>query len=238
MNAGANEGARRPLASRGTAWARWGTRRLAATSITPNQVSLAGVLAAVAAGLLLAFGGPAEGGTRVACLLLAALLCQLRLLCNLFDGLLAVEASRGTPDGGVWNEVPDRVADVAMLVGLGFAAGLPWLGWMAATFAVSTAYVREHGRALGQGADFRGPMAKQQRVAVVTGAAVVSALWSAPGAPWTAPWTVSGPGDGATAVLTVASWVIVVGSAVTSVRRTSALMARLNASGERGRANP
>ena len=209
MNDEIGEGARRPLASRGTAWARWGTRRLAATSITPNQVSIAGVLAAMAAGLLLALGGPSEGGTRVLALLLAAVLCQVRLLCNLFDGLLAVEAGRSTPDGGVYNEVPDRVADVAMLVGCGFAVGLPWFGWMAATLAVSTAYVREHGRALGQGADFRGPMAKQQRVAVVTGAAVVSALW---------PW------DGATTILLVALWVVAVGSAVTAARRVARLL--------------
>jgi hypothetical protein len=51
---------------------------------------------------------------------------------------------------------------------LGYAFGIPWLGWLTALLAVLTAYIRVFGGALGFAQDFRGPMAKQQRMAVFT----------------------------------------------------------------------
>ena len=57
------------------------------------------------------------------------MLCvQLRLLCNLLDGMVAVEGGRSSPVGALYNEVPDRVADSLLLVALGYAVGIPWLG--------------------------------------------------------------------------------------------------------------
>jgi phosphatidylglycerophosphate synthase len=82
----------------------------------------------------------------------------------------------------VWNELPDRVADVLLLAGAGYGAatagldGGDALGWIAAVLAVMTAYVRELGRGLGQPADFSGPMAKQHRMAALTATCAVSAL--------------------------------------------------------------
>ncbi len=55
--------------------------------------------------------------------LLAAALVQLRLLANMFDGMVAVETNTASPVGELFNEVPDRVSDAAILVGLGYAAG-------------------------------------------------------------------------------------------------------------------
>ena len=206
---------RRPLAVRGTGWAQAAARRLAATSVTPNRISFAGMVAALLAGALLAFGGTKDGAVRATAFVIAALLCQVRLLCNLFDGMVAVEGGKSTPDGGVWNEVPDRVSDVAILVGCGAAVGIAWLGWMAASAALATAYVREHGRALGQPSDFSGPMAKQHRMALVTVAAPVAGLWP-----------FGGDGD---AVLIAALWAIAVGGALTAGRRLRSLVRRLNA---------
>jgi phosphatidylglycerophosphate synthase len=117
---------------------------------------------------------------RVTLFIAAALFCQLRLLCNLFDGMVAVEGGKGEADGPFWNEFPDRVADVFIFVGAGYGIGAPALGFAAAAFAVLTAYVRELGRANGAPSDFSGPMAKQHRMATITLAAVLSAfegLW-------------------------------------------------------------
>ena len=207
-------GPRRPLASRGSRWARAVSRRLAATSITPNRVSLAGLVGAAAGGLALALGGHADGAARALWMALAAALCQFRLLCNLFDGMLAVEAGRATPDGGVWNEVPDRFSDIALFVGCGVGIGEPALGWAAAALAVLCAYVRENGVAVDGVADFAGPMAKQQRMAVLTVAALASGLWPFGGDP--------------DAVLEIALWAIALGAALTSVRRVARALARLN----------
>jgi phosphatidylglycerophosphate synthase len=200
------EGSRRPLASRNTGWARAVTRRLAATAITANQISIAGMAFAAMAGLAFWGAGGAGGLSRAVLLILAAAGCQLRLLCNLFDGLVAVEAGRAAPDGPFWNEFPDRVSDTLIFVGLGLGLGAPALGWAAAAMAILTAYVRELGRANGLPADFSGPMAKPQRMALLTGAALLSVaepLWSGHGG-----------------LLMLALWLVALGSAVTAARRS------------------
>lgn len=204
---------RRPLASRDTGWAKTLTRWLAASPVTPNQISMASMGFAALAGLAFWQAGGAEGAARAVLLVLGAVCVQLRLLCNLLDGLVAVEAGKGSPDGAFWNEFPDRIADILILVGLGYGAGLPALGFAAAGFAVLTAYVRELGRACGQSADFSGPMAKPHRMAAVTAAAVLSLfepLWS-------------GRGE----VLTIALWLIALGTLLTALRRAARLVKAL-----------
>ncbi|MBD9510192.1 CDP-alcohol phosphatidyltransferase family protein [Ensifer sp. ENS10] len=173
-------GDRRPLASRNTRWAQAIARRLASMNVTPNRISQASMLAAAFAGLAFWLTGETQDGVRVTLFFAAALFCQLRLLCNLFDGMVAVEGGKGEADGPFWNEFPDRVADVFIFVGAGYGIGAPALGFAAAAFAVLTAYVRELGRANGAPSDFSGPMAKQHRMATITLAAVLSAfegLW-------------------------------------------------------------
>ncbi|MCK3777747.1 CDP-alcohol phosphatidyltransferase family protein [Ensifer sesbaniae] len=173
-------GDRRPLASRNTRWAQAIARRLASMNVTPNRISQASMLAAAFAGLAFWLTGETQDGVRVALFVAAALFCQLRLLCNLFDGMVAVEGGKGEADGPFWNEFPDRIADIFIFVGAGYGIGFPALGFAAAAFAVLTAYVRELGHANGAPSDFSGPMAKQHRMAAMTLAAALSAfegLW-------------------------------------------------------------
>jgi phosphatidylglycerophosphate synthase len=206
---------RRPLASRDSGWARAIARRLSRASVTPNQISMASMVMAAVAGIAFWQAGMAEGGARVGLLLLAALFCQFRLLCNLFDGMVAIEGGKQAPDGPFWNEFPDRVADILILVGAGYGVGLPALGWAAAAFAVLTAYTRELGRNCGLPADFSGPMAKQHRMAVITAAALLSLLeplWS-----------------GHDQVLVGALWLIALGAAITACRRAATIVSRLRA---------
>jgi len=199
---------RRPLSSRDTGWARAVTARLVETSITPNQISMASMAAAALAGAGFWAAGSTDGWLRSGLFVSAALFCQIRLLCNLFDGLVAVEGGRHTADGAFWNEFPDRVADILILVGAGLGAAEPALGWAAATFAVLTAYVRELGRASGLPADFRGPMAKQHRMALMTAAALAAAF-----APL---WPVAGM------AVTAALWIVAIGAGLTALRRAAA----------------
>lgn len=72
---------------------------------------------------------------------------QGRLICNLLDGMVAVEGGLRSPVGAVFNDLPDRVSDSLILIGAGYGlAGFityaPQLGWAAALMAVMTAYVR------------------------------------------------------------------------------------------------
>lgn len=206
---------RRPLASRDSGWARTIVRKLSTASVTPNQISMASMLMAAAVGVTFWQAGMATGGSRVALLLVAALFCQFRLLCNLFDGMVAIEGGKQAPDGPFWNEFPDRVADILILVSAGYGVGQPALGWTAAAFAVLTAYTRELGRNCGLPADFSGPMAKQHRMATITAATVLSLLeplWS-----------------GHNSVLVAALWLIAIGAAITAIRRAANIVRKLRA---------
>lgn len=210
----ADDSNRRPLASRQTGWAAALTRSLAATSITPNQISIVSMVFAALAGLAFWQVGQSADTTMRAILLIAGgAFCQLRLLCNLLDGMVAVEAGKGSPDGAFWNEFPDRVSDLVILVGLGYGVDAPALGWAAAALAILTAYVRELGRGCGLPADFSGPMAKPHRMALITAATVASLfapLW-----------------DGRNELLLAALWIVAIGSAFTALRRSWRIVGKL-----------
>lgn len=202
---------RRPLATRNTGWARSLATALAQSSISPNQISMLSVVfAAIGAGMLAWVVSP--GG-----LLLAAACTQLRLLCNLLDGMVAIEGGKHSPTGALYNELPDRVADSLLIVALGHGCGLPWLGWLGALLAALTAYVRQTGAGLGLGQDYRGPMAKPHRMAVLTAACVLGALEL-----WLhhTRWA-----------LLAAAVVIAAGSALTCATRTRAIAHQLRARG-------
>jgi phosphatidylglycerophosphate synthase len=181
---------RRPLKVRDAAFARGLAARLAGAKVGPDAISATSVAFAVLGGALMMASGAFEGWGRALALVAAALCIQGRLLCNLLDGMVAVEHGRASPAGPVWNELPDRFADVFLLAGAGYGAqtaglsGGDALGWIAAVLAVMTAYVRELGRGLGQPADFSGPMAKQHRMAALTatcGIAALEPLWGGKG---------------------------------------------------------
>ena len=157
-----NTEARRPLASRSTRWAATFSTAAVRIGLTADGISVLSLVfaAAGAAGLLWL---PAPWNLA-AC----ALGIQLRLLCNLLDGMVAIEGGRKSKVGVLYNEVPDRVADSLFIVVLGYAIGIPWLGWLGALAAAVTAYIRVLGGTFGLAQDFRGPMAKQHRMAAMT----------------------------------------------------------------------
>lgn len=161
---------RRPIATRSSSWARWVARQLDRLGFTPNSISIASIGFAAFSGAAAWFG----------LWLLVAVAIQLRLLCNLFDGMVAVEGGKATPTGGVFNELPDRVADSLTLIGIGYGVGWPQLGLWCALGAALTAYVRVLGASLGAPHYFFGPMAKQHRMALCTAASIV-AFWWRPG---------------------------------------------------------
>jgi phosphatidylglycerophosphate synthase len=170
---------RRPLKVRDKAWAHSLAHIVAARRITPNTISLASVFFAGVAGACLFFWQRFDLIGRVAALVGAAAGIQLRLICNLIDGMVAVEGKMGTKSGEVFNDMPDRFADLMILVGAGYGLMFAWgreLGWLAGTFAVLTAYVRVLGGALGLKQSFAGPIAKQHRMAIMTFSSLASAV--------------------------------------------------------------
>ena len=163
---------RRPLKSRDRAWAKALASTLVRLRIRPNLISLFSIVFALlaCAGFLLSRN--ALGGQRLIWLLVAAAGIQLRLLCNLLDGMVAVEGKMGSKVGEIYNDFPDRIADPLIIVPAGYAIGIPELGWAAGLLAVMTAYVRVLGGSMRVPQDFVGPMAKPHRMATLTVAAV------------------------------------------------------------------
>ena len=201
---------RRPIAARAHGWARAMSTLLARSMVTPNQISVLSILFAGGGAAMLVWV-PTPAG-----FLVCAACVQLRLLCNLLDGMVAVEGGRQTACGMLYNEFPDRIADSLLLVGLGMAAGQPWLGWLGALLAALTTYVRMTGASLGLGQDFRGPMAKQHRMAVLTATCVAAAglgLFRSEAA--------------LPVLLGAAAWAIALGSLLTCASRTLAMAKRL-----------
>ncbi len=201
---------RRVLKTRQKAWVAWLTKKLVATRMTPNQISIVSIVCALVSGLsFYAFAHHTAWGW----LLLAAVFIQLRLLCNMMDGLVAVEGGKGTASGELFNDIPDRFADIFILLGAGYAAAdLPWgatLGWTAAVLAVLTAYIRTLGASLGAPVSFMGPMAKQHRMGLLTAAALLSVAELIIRGTYT--------------LLLLAMLVIIVGSLWTCYRRAAAI---------------
>lgn len=199
---------RRPIAARDHPLSQRIAHRLARSGVTANSISIVGLVAGCAAGLAFAatelapifgpylwFGG--------------ALLIQLRLAANMFDGMVALETGTAAPVGELYNEVPDRISDCATLIGIGIAVGDFGLGAAAALGAVATAYIRAVGKGAGARSDFSGPMAKQQRMFLLTVLAVWMALAPAHWQP--TPWGLALP--------RWALWIVILGTAVTALRR-------------------
>jgi len=199
--------ARRPLASRSTRWAGWLAGTAVRAGFTADGISILSLVFSAAGAAALLWLPPPWN------LLAAAAGVQLRLLCNLLDGMVAIEGARKSKVGVLYNEVPDRVADSLFLVTMGYVIGIPWLGWLAALAAAVTAYIRVLGGTFGLAQDFRGPMAKQHRMAVMTAGCLAGAVeffW-----------------NGGQHALVAAAWIIALGSVVTCGTRIRAIAHQL-----------
>jgi phosphatidylglycerophosphate synthase len=211
--------ARRPLKTRDATWARALARWLAALGVSPNRISLLSLAFAGIGALAMLAAPAANPGLRMSLFVLAAACIQLRLLCNLLDGMVAVEGGLGSRSGEIYNDLPDRIADPLLIVPAGYASGFAWgpeLAWMAGLLALMTAYIRMLGGACGLAQGFHGPMAKPHRMATMTVGLAAAAL--------AVPLGLDGP------ALIAALLVVALGAAYTVVRRTRAILAALEAS--------
>jgi phosphatidylglycerophosphate synthase len=208
--------ARRPLTSRNSAWAGTIARACVKANLSPNTISVASVLFAAAAAALFSVTPDARPRDLPWLMIGAALMVQGRLLCNLLDGMVAIEGGKKTKSGEIYNELPDRLADPIILIGAGYCLMTPPLwGWLAAVLALLTAYVRALGVAAGASQQFCGPMAKPHRMATITVAAIVQTILPLTGFSF--------------AVMTYALMLICAGCVITIIRRTVRIVRELEA---------
>jgi len=217
---------RRPIASRRWRISQKLASHLAERGIAPNAISIAGMACGLLAGCLFA------ATSRNLALapwfwLLGAVLVQLRLVANMLDGMVAMLTHTSSPVGELYNEVPDRISDTAIFVGLGYAVGgAPTLGFAAALAAMLTAYARTTCVAAGAPANFCGPMAKQHRMVAVTCLALASLVVPADNGLWQYVSHAFTPTN-------LALSIIIVGSVITAVRRLTASARHLGRGGTR-----
>jgi phosphatidylglycerophosphate synthase len=186
--------------------------------VSPNSISIASIAVATVGAMAVLAVPAVTAGTRSALLVLAATCIQLRLLCNLLDGMVAVEGGLGSSSGEIYNELPDRIADPLLIVPAGYATGYLWgpeLAWIAALLALLTAYIRALGAISGLRQGFQGPMAKPHRMAAMTLGLLLAAL--------AVPWGLDGT------LLLITLLVVGLGTFWTLMRRTRAILRALEA---------
>jgi phosphatidylglycerophosphate synthase len=151
------------------------------------------MLAAAAAGVCFWQAGAAPG-----LLIPAALFCYVRLWLNMLDGMVALAAKKASRTGEIANELPDRVSDVLIFVGVAHSElNSPLLGYWTAIFALLVAYVGTLGQAVGVQREFSGWMAKPWRMAALHAGAWLALVFY---------WC--GDGDHRFANLTVLDWTL------------------------------
>jgi phosphatidylglycerophosphate synthase len=211
---------RRPLASRELKIWQKLAAALAARNVSPNFISVAGMIVGIAAGVALYATSLVDGWQQRVLWLAGAAGIQLRLLANMLDGMVAIAQQRASPLGELYNELPDRVSDIAIIVGAGYAVGgSPTLGYLAACITVVTAYVRAVGKAAGVSNLFLGPMAKPHRMFTLT---IASLLIFALPAKWQPDWTGRHFG-----LIAAALAIIIFGGCITTFRRVAAIVRHL-----------
>jgi phosphatidylglycerophosphate synthase len=171
--------ARRPIADTFRKTAALPVHWCVRLGIHPNWVSFSSIVAASVAGLCFWQAHlypwlliPAVGGLYV------------RLWLNMLDGMVALASGKASRTGEIANELPDRISDVLIFVGVAHSGLCHVLtGYWAAIFALLVAYVGTLGQAVGARREFGGVMSKPWRmVALHLGAwTTLGLLWWADG---------------------------------------------------------
>ena len=143
---------------------------LARRGVSPDAVTLAGIPVGLLAGacVLASPGLPAL-------LLLVPLLAAIRLTLNLLDGSLARRTGRMHARGEFYNEVGDRLTDLAFLVPVAFVPGANQATvLLGASGAVLASYAGLATRAAGGDRVYRGLLSKPGRMVLVSVFAVLA----------------------------------------------------------------
>ncbi len=212
-----NQADRRPIKSRGWPLFAKLASALANRRVSPNAISISSILIAfIGACLMIASVHIEQPFLISVCLVLAAVMVQLRLICNLLDGMVAERSNSNSPIGRIYNEAPDRISDILLLLGFGCLANTHLtfaFGAIAACMAVLTAYVRMLAHEVATPQPFLGPMAKPQRMAILTLSLILLAFlpdhfaeqWWGPSNGW--------------GIVECVLWFVILGCLITSWRR-------------------
>jgi len=181
--------------------------RLASAGVTPDQVTIAAVPVALVGGAFLL----ASPDVPVL-YLVVPLLVSARIVLNLIDGNMARRTGMSHPRGELYNEVGDRLADIAFLAPVAFLPGAsPHLVLLGVLMGVMASFIGITAKAAGSERIYRGVLSKPGRMALLVACCVV-AFALGPGD--TRAWEAFGP-------------LLLLGTALTVLERTVIAIRRL-----------
>ena len=165
--------ARRPIAQIFRRTGDGATNLCVRLGIPPDAISYSSILAALAAALCFW-----KSGRHAWLLIVAPLFCYLRLWFNMLDGMVAAAAGKASARGEIVNDLPDRISDVIIFVGVAHSTLMnPSIGYWTAIFSLFTAYVGLFGQAIGGRREFGGIMSKPWRMVALSLGAWAMFVW-------------------------------------------------------------
>jgi phosphatidylglycerophosphate synthase len=191
------------------------TRLCVRLQIGPDAISYLSMVAAFLAAVLFW-----KSGRHPLFLFFAPLLCYVRLWCNMLDGMVALASGRASLRGEILNDLPDRVSDLLIFVGVAHSGLMkPFLGYWAAMLALLTAYVGMLGQAVGVHREFSGIMSKPWRMVFLHAGA-----WVTLGCLW---WNNGDISFGNLTILDLTCVIVIAGCFQTIIVRLKRIMAGL-----------
>ncbi len=155
--------ARRPIADVFRSTAHWVTALCVRAGIHPDAISYSSIVVSGIAAVCFW-----RASSIPVLLLVAPLFCFVRLWLNMLDGMVAIAGGKASVRGEILNDLPDRVSDVIIFVGVAESGWVnPRLGYLTAIASVLAAYVGLFGQALGASRQFGGLMSKPWRMVVL-----------------------------------------------------------------------
>lgn len=210
-------GSRRPIGTIFRRTAEAATNKCVRLGVSPDAISYSSILAALIAAFCFWKSG------EVAWLLIVApLFCYLRLWLNMLDGMVALAAGKASRRGEIVNDLPDRISDVIIFVGVAHSGLMnAVIGYWAAIFSLLTAYVGVLGQAIGGQREFGGMMSKPWRMVALSLGAWTTYVWM-----WWNSQTTGGR-EGFPSILDWTCFVIIAGCSQTIMIRLKRIMAAL-----------
>ena len=163
---------RRPIAGMFRNTARALVNVAVRAGIHPDVFSYASIVAAGIAGVLFW-----KSIQHPKYLILGVVFAFVRLWLNMFDGMVAVASGKASKRGEIVNDLPDRVSDVIIFVGMAHSHWCHRLpGYWVAIMALLVAYVGLTGQAAGVQREYSGIMSKPWRIVVMSIGAVATSI--------------------------------------------------------------
>lgn len=161
---------RRPIAGLFRRTAHAAVRVAVRMGIHPDVISYASIVSAAIAAW---FFFSSRNHPRY--IVIAVAFAFLRLWLNMFDGMVALAAGKGSRKGEIINDLPDRVSDVVIFLGVAHSGWCnPFYAYWVAIAAVIVAYVGLFGQAVGVQREFSGVMAKPWRIVALSIGALIT----------------------------------------------------------------